>query len=474
MLFNTIDFAIFLPIVLILYWLISGRSVQLRNIYLVLVSYIFYSFWDWRFLSLIFASSLVDYFVGKNLARTTSLLGRRSLLAISLTFNLGMLFTFKYFNFFVETFVDTFALFGTEFSYNSWQILLPVGISFYTFQTLSYTIDIYRKRITPTNDMVAFFAFVSFFPQLVAGPIERASNLLTQFETRRYFDYHKSVSGLRLILGGLFKKMVIADNCALYVNSIFEQYDTASGSTLFMGAVFFAFQIYGDFSGYSDIAIGSARLMGFDLMKNFNYPYLAQNMSDFWRRWHISLSTWFRDYVYIPLGGSRVSKTRLVINILIVFLLSGLWHGANLTFVFWGLLHAIFVLPVLLFYKNHTVSFSKDKKLPTLRQFLNITGTFFVVVIAWVFFRAESIGDAFDYLSIVFSSSLFTMPAVSKGAVLLLLGYMVVEWIQRHQDHFLDVTNVKCRFIRYGLYFITLYCVFYYAGDVQPFIYFQF
>lgn len=474
MLFNTIDFAIFLPIVLALYWMISGRSVRFRNIYLVIVSYIFYSFWDWRFLSLIFASSLVDYFVGKKLAESSSLLRRRTLLGISLVFNLGMLFTFKYFNFFVETFVDTFALFGTEFSYNSWQILLPVGISFYTFQTLSYTIDIYRKRIAPTNDIVAFFAFVSFFPQLVAGPIERASNLLTQFETRRTFDYQKSVSGLRLILGGLFKKMVIADNCAVFVNTIFEQYEMASGSTLFVGAVFFAFQIYGDFSGYSDIAIGSARLMGFDLMKNFNYPYLAQNMSDFWRRWHISLSTWFRDYVYIPLGGSRVSKTRLVFNILVVFLLSGLWHGANLTFVFWGLLHAVFVLPVLLLYKNHTVNFSKEKKLPTFREFLNIAGTFVVVVIAWVFFRAESIGDAFDYLKIVFSSSLFTMPNVSRGAVLLLMGYMVIEWVQRHQDHFLDVTNVSSRLLRYSLYFITLFCIFYYAGDVQPFIYFQF
>ncbi|MBT8261718.1 MAG: MBOAT family protein [Bacteroidia bacterium] len=474
MLFNTIDFAIFLPVVLILYWAIARRSIQLRNVFLVIVSYVFYSFWDWRFLSLIFASSLLDYFVGRKLSVTKDKLMRKVWLGVSLFFNLGMLFTFKYFNFFVETFVDTFALFGTKFNYNSWQIVLPVGISFYTFQTLSYTIDIYRKRIGPTHDIVAFFAFVSFFPQLVAGPIERASNLLTQFETRRVFNYSRSVSGLRLILGGLFKKMVIADNCALFVNNIFEQYEVASGSTLLMGAVFFAFQIYGDFSGYSDIAIGSARLMGFDLMKNFNYPYLAQNMSDFWRRWHISLSTWFRDYVYIPLGGSLVSKARLTINILIVFLLSGLWHGANLTFVFWGLLHAIFVLPVLLFFKNKNVSFSKNKKLPTLKEFLNITGTFFVVVIAWVFFRAETITDAFEYLSIVFSSSLFTMPVVSRGALLLLLGYMVIEWIQRHQDHFMDITNLRNRFLRYIVYLVAVFCVFYYAGDVQPFIYFQF
>jgi len=474
MLFNTIDFAIFLPVVLILYWLIARRSVRIRNLFLVIVSYIFYSFWDWRFLSLIFASSLLDYLVGRKLARTNNGNLRKVFLGVSLVFNLGMLFTFKYFNFFVETFVDTFALFGTEFSYSSWQIVLPVGISFYTFQTLSYTIDIYRKRIGPTKDIVAFFAFVSFFPQLVAGPIERASNLLVQFETERSFDYSRSVSGLRLILGGLFKKMVIADNCALFVNSIFEHYEVANGSTLLIGAVFFAFQIYGDFSGYSDIAIGSARLMGFDLMKNFNYPYLAQNMSDFWRRWHISLSTWFRDYVYIPLGGSRVSKTRLIVNILIVFLLSGLWHGANLTFVFWGLVHAIFVLPVLLFYKNHNVSFSTKKKLPTIREFFNITGTFIVVVIAWVFFRAETITDAFEYISIVFSSSLFTMPEVSKSALLLLLGYMVIEWIQRHQDHFMDITNLRNRFLRYIVYFLVVFCIFYYAGDVQPFIYFQF
>jgi len=384
-----------------------------------------------------------------------------------------MLFTFKYFNFFVETFIDTFSLFGTKFNYTTWRILLPVGISFYTFQTLSYIIDIYRKRIQPTKNPVVFFAFVSFFPQLVAGPIERAAHLLPQFEVPRQFNYRKNVAGLRLILGGLFKKMVIADNCALLVNNIFENYDTASGSTLFFGAVFFAFQIYGDFSGYSDIAIGSARLMGFDLMKNFNYPYLAQNLSDFWRRWHISLSTWFRDYVYIPLGGSRVSRTRLIVNVILVFLVSGLWHGANLTFIFWGFIHALFVLPVVLFFKKKT-KFREDRNWPSPRELFNIGATFFIVVIAWVFFRAESLNDAFEYVGIIFSESFFTMPEIPRTGILMLFAYMVIEWIQRRRDHFLDIENIKSKPLRYGLYYVVLFCIFYFAGDLQPFIYFQF
>src|SRR5690606_36095233 len=301
MLFNTVDFAIFFPTVLLLYWTVFKKSLSLQNFFLVVVSYIFYAFWDWRFLSLIFLSTIGDYSVGLWLGKTQNLTKWKLLLGISLVFNLGLLMNFKYFNFFVEIFVYVFAIFVTSLNVTSWNILLPVVISFYTFQTMSYTIDLYRKRIEPTKDIVAFFAFVSLFPQLVAGPIERASHLLPQFKVKRTFNYNASVDGLRLILGGLFKKMVIADNCALLVNNIFANYEVASGSTLFFGAVFFAFQIYGDFSGYSDIAIGTARLMGFDLMKNFNYPYLSQNFSEFWRRWHISLSTWFRDYVYIPL-----------------------------------------------------------------------------------------------------------------------------------------------------------------------------
>ena len=353
MLFNTVDFAVFLPIVLLLYWSVFKNSLRLQNIFIVLVSYFFYACWDWRFLGLIFLSSLVDYTIGLQFNKPLSQKYKKYLLGFSVLFNLGLLFTFKYFNFFIDTFTSVFSFFGTQMQPTSISIILPVGISFYTFQTLSYTIDLYKEKITPTKNIVAFFAFVSFFPQLVAGPIERASRLLPQFTKKRKFEYSKQVDGLRLILGGLFKKMVIADNCALLANQIFESYPTQSGSTLFAGAVFFAFQIYGDFSGYSDIAIGSSRLLGFDLMKNFNFPYLSQNMSEFWKRWHISLSSWFRDYVYIPLGGSRVSNGRLVLNIVIVFLVSGLWHGANLTFVFWGGIHALFVIPVIVLHKKY-------------------------------------------------------------------------------------------------------------------------
>ena len=359
MLFNTVDFAVFLPIVLLLYWSVFKNSLRLQNIFIVLVSYFFYACWDWRFLGLIFLSSLVDYTIGLQFNKPLSQKYKKYLLGFSVLFNLGLLFTFKYFNFFIDTFTNVFSFFGTQMQPSSISIILPVGISFYTFQTLSYTIDLYKEKITPTKNIVAFFAFVSFFPQLVAGPIERASRLLPQFAKKRKFEYSKQVDGLRLILGGLFKKMVIADNCALLANQIFDSYPTQSGSTLFAGAVFFAFQIYGDFSGYSDIAIGSSRLLGFDLMKNFNFPYLSQNMSEFWKRWHISLSSWFRDYVYIPLGGSRVSNGRLVLNIVIVFLVSGLWHGANLTFVFWGGIHALFVIPVIVLhkkYKTHTIT----------------------------------------------------------------------------------------------------------------------
>ena len=473
MLFSTLDFAIFFPIVLGLYWTVFNRSIRWQNLFLVVASYVFYSFWDWRFLSLIFLSSIVDYLVGLQLHRSDSKTKRKWLLSISLLVNLGLLFTFKYFNFFVETFVDTFALFGTQFNIRTWSVLLPVGISFYTFQTLSYTLDIYKRKITPTSDVVSFFAFVSFFPQLVAGPIERASNLLPQFEKKRFFQYQKNVDGLRLILGGLFKKMVIADNCALVVNSIFENYQDQSGSTLFFGAVFFAFQIYGDFSGYSDIAIGSSRLLGFDLMKNFRFPYLAQNMADFWRRWHISLSTWFRDYVYIPLGGSRVTKSRLVVNIFIVFLVSGLWHGANLTFVFWGFIHALAVIPAIFFFKKD-VSFSLNRKWPRLVEVLRIGLTFFIVVMAWVFFRAETITDAFAYINIILSKSFFSMPYVPKGLLSFLFVYMILEWIQRHKDHVLDVSGLHVKWLRYGIYYTVLFCILYFAGDLQPFIYFQF
>lgn len=476
MLFNTVDFAIFLPIVFLLYWFVFNKGIQVQNLFLIAVSYFFYACWDWRFLGLIFISSFVDFIVGQQLSKTTNKKQRKGWLSISLITNLGMLGFFKYFNFFIDSFNSVFTLFGKSLDSSTLQILLPVGISFYTFQTLSYTLDIYRDKIQPTNNILAFFAFVSFFPQLVAGPIERASNLLPQFLKNRAFDYNKSIDGLKLIVIGLFKKMVIADNCARVVDEIFFYYPEQSGSTLFFGAFFFAFQIYGDFSGYSDIAIGSARLLGFDLMKNFNMPYLSRNLGEFWRRWHISLSTWFRDYVYIPLGGNKGSKLKVIRNIVIVFLVSGLWHGANWTFVVWGCIHALCFIPLVIIGNNTKFKGEADKNrlLPSVKTIVQIASTFLIVVLAWVFFRAETLYDALHYLYGIFDISLFSMPQVSRGLILFLMIYMLIEWLQRDKNHLLDINFIKSKPLRFLIYYTIIFCVFYYRGDLQPFIYFQF
>ena len=399
---------------------------------------------------------------------------RKLLLGISLFFNLGILFVFKYFNFFIETFTETFLLFGRPISYDSLIFILPVGISFYTFQTLSYTIDVYKEKMKPTDDIFAFFAFVSFFPQLVAGPIERATNLLPQFYTVKKFDISKSTDGLRLILAGLFKKMVIADNCALIVNTLFENYTEYSGSTLLCGAIFFGFQIYGDFSGYSDIAIGTAKLLGFDLQKNFDFPYISKNLIEFWRRWHISLSSWFRDYIYIPMGGNRVSNSRLINNILIVFLVSGLWHGADRTFLIWGLIHGIAMLTTIFIRKYTRIEIFLTNRLSSVIDIFRIGITFFIVTIAWVFFRAETSAEAFEYINRIFSTSLFTMPQGNKLFLILLLGYLGIEWLQKKREHLLDIRDIPSKIIRYLIYYTTVFLVFYYAGDLQTFIYFQF
>jgi D-alanyl-lipoteichoic acid acyltransferase DltB (MBOAT superfamily) len=348
MLFNSLDFAVFLPLVFFLYWFAANKSLKIQNFFLVLASYVFYGWWDYRFLILIFVSTLVDYFAGLAISRARAIYKRRIYLGISIFINLGLLGFFKYYNFFIINFTRAFSFFGCAIQARTLNIILPVGISFYTFQTLSYTIDIYRNRLKPTKDFIAFSAFVSFFPQLVAGPIERAVRFLPCFYEKRVFDYNRAVNGLRLILWGLFKKVVIADNCARYVDLAFNNARDYNGSTLFLGVFFFAFQIYGDFSGYSDIASGTAGLFGFDLTVNFRYPYFSGNMAQFWRRWHISLSSWFKDYVYIPLGGSRGGWLSRIRNIFIVFILSGLWHGAQWKFIIWGLLNALFVLPALL------------------------------------------------------------------------------------------------------------------------------
>jgi alginate O-acetyltransferase complex protein AlgI len=344
-LFNSIEFLLFLPTVFVLYWFVFNKNLKVQNSLILISSYVFYGWWNYRFLSLIFLSTIVDYTVGLNIPKQNSEKKQKLLLWCSVLFNLSVLGFFKYYNFFVDSWIDLFSSVGYEIK-SVWtlNIILPVGISFYTFQTMSYTIDIYRNKLEPTKDFISFASFVSFFPQLVAGPIERASNLLPQILNRREFQYEQGVQGLRLILWGMFKKVVIADSLAPRVDDIFGNYQDLGGGTLWLGAIYFAFQIYCDFSGYSDIAIGSSKLFGFELKSNFKFPYFSRNIGEFWRRWHISLSTWFRDYLYIPLGGSQKGKWNSIRNIFIIFLVSGFWHGANWTFIIWGLFHSILFL----------------------------------------------------------------------------------------------------------------------------------
>lgn len=383
MLFNSIDFAVFLPVVFLLYWFVFKRLFW-QNILLLVASYVFYGWWDPRFLILILFSTVVDYTIGVQLGKHEERRKRKLLLWTSIAVNLGLLGFFKYYNFFVENFIEAFTFFGFEIKTGLLNIILPVGISFYTFQTLSYTIDVYRRKLEPTRDFISFSAFVSFFPQLVAGPIERATHLLSQFYRKREFDYGLAVDGLRQILWGLFKKVVIADNCAEYANIIFNNYEDYSGSSLLLGAFFFAFQIYGDFSGYSDIAIGISRLFGFDLMKNFAFPYFSRDIAEFWRRWHISLSTWFRDYLYIPLGGSHGGTWMKVRNTFIIFLVSGFWHGANWTFILWGALNALYFLPLLLSNRNrkNLDDIAENGWLPSFKDVIKMGLTFTLVTFA--------------------------------------------------------------------------------------------
>ena len=478
MLFNSIDFAIFLPIVFILYWFVTQKNLRYQNALLVLASYVFYGWWDWRFLALILFSTLVDYSIGIQLEKTSQPVFRKRLLWASICVNIGLLGFFKYYNFFVDNFTTAFTFFGADIQPNTLDIILPVGISFYTFQTLSYTIDVYRNKLKPTHNFLQFAAFVSFFPQLVAGPIERATNLLPQFSKRREFKYNHAVDGLRQILWGLFKKVVIADNCAQFANVIFDGYHGFSASTLFVGAVFFAFQIYGDFSGYSDIAIGISRLFGFNLKQNFAFPYFSRDIAEFWRRWHISLSTWFRDYVYIPLGGSRGTQWQQIRNVFIIFIVSGFWHGANWTFIVWGALNAVYFLPLLLFNKNrvHTNVVAEKTMLPNIMEIVKMVITFLLTVFAWIFFRAETIEQAFDYIVKLFDVSMLSIPEVRPTYLLvLIILFILIEWAGRRQQYALEKLWLQSpKILRLSIYYIIAMVIFLYGGRAQEFIYFQF
>ncbi len=487
MLFNSIDFALFLPIVFILYWFVANKNLKLQNFLIVAASYVFYGWWDWRFLSLILFSTLVDYFIGVSLLKQENKTKRKILLWTSISVNLGFLGFFKYYNFFLDNFVSAFSFFGTEINANSLNVILPVGISFYTFQTLSYSIDVYRRKLEPTKDFIAFTAFVSFFPQLVAGPIERATHLLPQFYKKRHFDYGKAVDGMRQILWGLFKKIVIADNCAEYANMIFNNSANYSGASLVLGALFFTFQIYGDFSGYSDIAIGTSRLFGFDLMRNFNFPYFSRDIAEFWRRWHISLSTWFRDYLYIPLGGSRGRMWMKVRNTFIIFIVSGFWHGANWTFIAWGTLNALYIMPSILLNtnRNNLDIVAEGRYLPTIKEFFAMSVTFSLTVLAWIFFRAENIGHAIKYIHDLILGLFHKQGYIDTinlihwklgySILIIVVLFFIVEWFGRESQYALfKVTNINKRIYRWSIYFIIGLVIIFTQGKQQEFIYFQF
>ena len=515
MLFNSFEFAIFLPIVFLLYWFVFDYALSkckhqllLQNLFIVVASYIFYGWWDWRFLILIAITTILSFLSGISIERAPTQRGKKAVMITNIVVNLGILGVYKYYDFFAREFAE---LIGIEADFLLLHLILPVGISFYTFQALSYSIDVYRKQIEPCHDIVAFTAFLSFFPQLVAGPIERATNLLPQFQRKRSFDYATAVDGMRQILWGLFKKIVVADNCATYVDTVFADLSNQSGSTLVLAAVLFTFQIYGDFSGYSDIAIGTAKLFGIKLMRNFNVPYFSRDIAEFWRRWHISLTTWFRDYVYIPLGGSRPDTSRLsplasrlspsaytkciaVRNTFIIFLLSGFWHGANWTFVLWGAYHALLFVPLLLMNKNRryrdtvaTITLPdgtiKTKFLPSFKEAGQMLLTFALAVFGWIIFRATGLKTLSAWLTGIFDSSFFSVPWLMNRYYYVPLAIntlimIMFEWINRTKEHSFQI-SIKYKWLRWCLY-LCLYLIFIFMllvsikVDTPQFIYFQF
>lgn len=478
MLFNSINFAIFLPVVFVLYWLINKKNIKYQNILLLISSYFFYACWDWRFLFLLVFSTLLDYFTGLKMDDAKNLQTKKIWFWLSISINLGFLGIFKYYNFFAESFAIAISHFGLQVNPWTLKVILPIGISFYTFHGLSYVIDIYKNRIIAEKNFIDYSVFVCFFPLLVAGPIERATHLLPQIKQKRIFDYNKAIDGLRQILWGLFKKVVIADQCAEYANQIFNNSNDYSGSTLIVGAVFFAFQIYGDFSGYSDIALGAARLFGIELLKNFAFPYFSRDIAEFWRRWHISLSTWFRDYLYIPLGGSKGGIWQQIRNTFIIFIISGFWHGANWTFIIWGFLNALYIMPSIIFKtnRNNLDIVAKGKYFPTFKELFAIGITFILTVFAWIFFRSENLSQALDIISKIFSSTLFTKPEIiPKKFISLVFIFMLIEWIGREQQFAIAKIGTSFpRIIRWGFYYTIILTILYFSGSEQQFIYFQF
>jgi D-alanyl-lipoteichoic acid acyltransferase DltB (MBOAT superfamily) len=478
MLFNSLSFAVFLPIVFLLYWFVTNKSLKLQNILLLIASYYFYACWDWRFLFLLMFSTFLDYFTGLKISETNKIGIKKIWFWLSIIVNLGFLGVFKYYNFFALSFASFLQNFGLQVNVSTINVILPVGISFYTFHGLSYVIDIYKEKISAERNFINYAVFVSFFPLLVAGPIERATHLLPQIKQERHFNYSMAVDGLRQILWGLVKKVIIADNCAEYANQIFNNTHLYSGSTLVMGALFFTFQIYGDFSGYSDIALGTAKLFGINLLRNFSYPYFSRDIAEFWRRWHISLSSWFRDYLYIPLGGSKGGIWMKVRNTFIIFLVSGFWHGANWTFIVWGALNALYFMPLLLTNnnRNNLEIVAQGKLLPSVKEFIAIIITFGLTVIAWIFFRAQDLSHAIHYITKIFTENLWSKPAILPvTTIMLIIIFLIIEWLGREQPYAIAKLGLHWKKpLRYAFYYLLIFAIFWFGGKDEQFIYFQF
>lgn len=475
MAFNSIAFALFLPIVFLLYWIFS-RKLFAQNLLLLVASYFFYAYWDYRFLALLFVSSLLNFLLGIGMDAEQNQARRRLLMFLSLLINTGTLIVFKYMGFFIESFAALLNVFGLRADTPTLNLILPLGISYYTFQMLGYTIDVYRKQFPATRDLLSFLIFTGFFPKLVAGPIERASNLLPQIQREREFKTSQAKDGARQMLGGFFKKTVIADNLAAPVDYIFIHYASMSGATLLAGAFFFAIQIYCDFSGYSDMAIGTGHLFGIDLMRNFAYPYFSRDIGEFWRRWHISLSTWFRDYVFFPLGWLRRGKLLGVRNVVITFTLSGLWHGANWTFISWGFLNGLYFIPQIIKggQKRQSAIVAQGKLWPSLKELRQMLATFSLVLVAWIFFRADSLSHAFAYIYRIPTSRFSGAANYNHLLFLVCLALLLVEWFQRHKAHALDVAHLPFA-LRWLIYYTIVALIFWYGvtGNV-PFIYVKF
>ncbi|MGO4770944.1 MBOAT family protein [Flavobacterium sp. W22_SRS_FK3] len=477
MFFNSIAFAIFLPIVFFLYWFVFNKSKSSQNALLIIASYYFYSCWDWRFLFLLVFSTFLDYYTGIQIEKGKSEKSRKFWFWLSILVNLGFLGVFKYYNFFANSFSELLNSVGIQASPILLNVILPVGISFYTFHGLSYVIDIYYKRIKAEYNFVDYSLFVSYFPLLVAGPIERATHLLPQVKVKREFNFEKAKEGIYQIIWGLVKKVVIADTCATYANAIFDHYPSMNSFSLILGAVYFAFQIYGDFSGYSDIALGTSKLFGLDLLRNFNYPYFSRDIAEFWRRWHISLSSWFRDYLYIPLGGSKGGLWMKVRNTFIIFVVSGFWHGANWTYIAWGFINAFYFLPLLLrnSNRNNMDTIVLSWNFNSVKTIISILSTFLITCIAWIFFRAKTITDAILYLKRIFTSKDFGFQYLDNERynyeLLVMIGlFVLVEWNNRTK---IEPVSGKRSTVKLALAIMAI-MAFGTFSDYKEFIYFQF